>query len=123
MDKEKGDMSPFHTGICGHYIHTEGEQKMPPQNMTFWYKDDLKLISFKKQHTQEKVWNLRSYPFVRPSPSLYQEEKDDSKSWETLINKEDTYLNMHNNLTPVFIVPFLVPSHNYTHTPTYSFVF
>lgn len=38
-------------------------------------------------------------PFVRMSPSMYQEEKDGSKSLETLISGEGRDLNLHNNLT------------------------
>ena len=36
------------------------------------------------------------------SPSQYQEEKEDSKSLETLNNVEGKDLNLHNNLTTVY---------------------
>ena len=41
-------------------------------------------------------------PIVRISPSLYQEEKDDSKCPETLISGESMDLNLHNSLPLTF---------------------
>lgn len=35
------------------------------------------------------------------SPSVYQKERGDTKSQETLHTAEDTYLNLRNNLTLV----------------------
>lgn len=48
------------------------------------------------------------------SPTQYQEEKDDSKSLETLINAEGKDLNLHNNHTLVYCafpgnLPYLTP--------------
>ena len=46
------------------------------------------------------VWCVVYDMFVcMVSPSLYQEEKDDSKSLEALINGEGTDLNLCNNPT------------------------
>lgn len=42
------------TGIHGYHVHNEGEQKMPPENITLWHKDYFKLIIFKEQQTPGK---------------------------------------------------------------------
>ena len=49
------------------------------------------------------------------SPSQYQEEKEDSKSLETLNNGEGMDLNLHDNLTLVFCAFALKTSHKYQH--------
>lgn len=49
---------------------------------------------------------LRKTPFVRVSLSLYQEEKDDSKTLESLVNGDgkDLLVYLYNNLTLVYCV-------------------
>lgn len=40
----------------------EGKQNRPPQNMPLWHKDYREMVIFKKDQTEEKLWQLsRSY--------------------------------------------------------------
>ena len=43
-------------------------------------------------------------------PSLYQEEENDCKPLETLINGESTGLNLHNNLTLFIVLSWSPPN-------------
>lgn len=49
------------------------------------------------------------------SLSVYQEQKDDTKSQENLINGEGTDLNLHSKPWPCLPLLFLVISHNWPH--------
>lgn len=50
----------------GLWLTAERQQNMPSQNMPPWHKDSFELIIFKKQQTQEKLWEWStSYLFVR----------------------------------------------------------
>ena len=49
------------------------------------------------------------------TPSLYQEEKDNSKSLETVNNGGSMDLNLHDNLTLVYCAFALKTSHKYPH--------
>ena len=90
------------------------EENLGPQNMPLWHKNYFRLVILKKEQTQEKLRKpSRSYPFVRDiykgkspfvrvSPPLYQKRKDDSKSLETLISREDNDLNLRNKHIPIY---------------------
>lgn len=91
-------------------------------NTPLWHKDYFELMVFEKEQTQENLWKQSSsYPFVKDiythkgnlhlCVSLYQEEKDDSKSPETPLSGEGTKLNLHNKRNPCFLLS-LVTSHN-----------
>ena len=78
--------------------------------MPLWHIVHFEMVIFKKQQTQQKLWKLRSYPFVRDiyiykeilickGVSLSnQKEYHDSKSLETLTFGKCKALNMHNKL-------------------------
>ena len=87
-----------------------------------------KLVIFKKQQIQEKLWKpSRSYPFVK-NIYIYNEKSpfvrvsSSCKSLETHINGEDNDLNLRNSHS-LFTVLFLIASYNWlSHPPTFSFV-
>lgn len=47
---------------------------------------------------------IREISIVRVSPSLYQEEKDNSKFLQTLVNGENKNLYLHKNLNLLYCV-------------------
>lgn len=64
-------------------------------------------LFFCKRHLHLHYITKGNLYFVRVSPSLYQEEKNDSKSLEMLIYGENKDLNLRNT-SPLFILLFLV---------------
>lgn len=93
----------------------EGRQNLSAQRSRICFFDIRIIFSwlffrnsgYRRSFKTEKLHFCRrhlqgSSPFTRMSPSLYQEENVDSKSLETLINREDTDLNLCNNPTLVY---------------------
>ena len=64
----------------------------------------------KALRTEKAFIFITKFPVVGVPPSPFQEEKNDFKSLETLINGKGKDPNLHNGLTLVYCL-FLVTSH------------
>ena len=50
----------------------EGKQNRPPQNMPLWHKDYREMVIFKKDQTEEKLWQLsRSYHSIHSQEQTF----------------------------------------------------
>ena len=88
---------------------------MPSQNMPIWCMEYFELVIFKEQQTQGKflfcqrnTHLYRKSPCVRMCSSPYQEKQDDQIP-RNLSTEKGQDLNLHNNLTFVYLVHNNIP--------------